>query len=206
MTTRIYLLRHGETEKNNSKAKKEYISDKNSKLNKKGKIQSHIIGNYFGDASINFSAIYSSPLLRAIETSDIITKQLTQLDDTTDIDFVVEPRLFSGQKNKILDKRLLRTDLEDLLKEIGLLYPNTNVLFVTHNHIIEIIRSLNDEESEDQMKVDNCSLSCIDINYKSSVVDAYTHSTTTDYTLDNKIESINALYWDKKVKVMYSLE
>ena len=75
----IYIVRHGETDAN----AKGQINDKNNNtpLNENGKKQASKTGKYFKKYRCKSNdksscVIYSSPSTRAVETSDIIAKQL----------------------------------------------------------------------------------------------------------------------------------
>ncbi|EQB72071.1 MAG: hypothetical protein AMDU4_FER2C00155G0006 [Ferroplasma sp. Type II] len=59
----VYMIRHGETYNN---AEAVFPLD-NTELNEKGVLQARDAGKYIRD--INFDAVYTSPILRVIETS-----------------------------------------------------------------------------------------------------------------------------------------
>ncbi len=67
MTIRILLVRHGETEWNRTHR---FQGRSNLSLNKKGKEQVHALALALKNES--FSAAYSSPLARAMETANVI--------------------------------------------------------------------------------------------------------------------------------------
>lgn len=70
--TRFYLVRHGE---NPANITKEFSHRKvDYPLTDKGQLQAYQTGEYF--LSKNIDAIYSSPLKRAIESAEIISKIL----------------------------------------------------------------------------------------------------------------------------------
>jgi broad specificity phosphatase PhoE len=220
--TRLFIIRHAETDKNTVKlkgARKPYkggstpeedkdkldskslsdlssslLFEKNCKLNYKGKIQAGILADYFGSIEHKISAIYTSPLIRAIETADAIFKRIAGDDD---IDFVTEERLFCGKNNKSAGESNLKDDVEQLIREIAETYVGYDVLLVTHNHIFNIVYKLfsNSVDTIDQakiagslgssekIKVDNCSMSCIEFSKNKCRIS----------------------YWAKKVKVTYTL-
>lgn len=72
----IYVVRHGETDANVNKQ----VNDKNiiTPLNKKGKIQAKKTGKYLKKevCSDNKCVIYSSPSIRALQTAELIAKEL----------------------------------------------------------------------------------------------------------------------------------
>ena len=65
--TRIFLVRHGETEWNRTHR---FQGRSNQTLNQNGKDQARALAFALKDASL--SVIYSSPLVRAIETARLI--------------------------------------------------------------------------------------------------------------------------------------
>lgn len=225
MSTKLYIIRHGETYKNDLKNRRNstvinidgsnkidkadkadknksdlgssLIVDKNCKLNQTGKIQSNIVGDYLNDAKIIISAVYSSPLLRAVETADIITKHLGNCSSDMEVEFIVDDRLFSGKKDKVVSKEHLTYDILELLNEIVELYEGKNILIVTHNHIIDIIGNIiNDtyNQANQNIKAENCSISCIELIHK------YDEENEI-----NKIDTMKILSWCKKIKVSYEL-
>ena len=190
--TKIYLLRHAETDKNILKKNEQSFSeeknssllfDKNCMLNHNGKLQANIVGDYFASIEHNIVAIYSSPLLRAVETADIILKHMGK-----DIDFNIDDRLFSGKKNKNIDESNMINDIKDLLNEIIESYKGYDVLLITHNHIFNIICKLFISKGEScKIKVSNCSMSCIEFS-------------SDDIKTEPKV-----IFWNKKIKISYTL-
>ena len=76
MKARIYLVRHGETEKNKERLLQ---GRSNLPLNETGIRQAEEAGRYFRERGITFDRIYSSPLLRAVQTARIIAGEDTEL-------------------------------------------------------------------------------------------------------------------------------
>jgi len=194
--TRFYILRHAETDKNILKKKNEnkdkdknkdidlnnssLLFDKNCKLNHNGKIQASIVADYFASIDHKICAIYSSPLIRAVETADIIFKHLN-----CDADFDVDDRLFGGKKNKSTEESMLINDTKDLINELIDEHTGYDILLITHNHIFNILCKLFvNKDNPCKFKVDNCSMSCIDFS-------------------NNKEPSI--VFWNKKIKITYEL-
>lgn len=71
MTTRIYLARHGETVLNREK---KYFGKTDCALTDEGRLQAESLGKKLKDLNINIEAVYSSPLVRAVETTQIVLK------------------------------------------------------------------------------------------------------------------------------------
>ena len=66
----IYIIRHGETDNN----KKRVLQGRsNLPLNEEGVRQAEKARDFFDGNEIIFEKIYSSPLIRAIRTAEIIT-------------------------------------------------------------------------------------------------------------------------------------
>lgn len=96
---KIYLIRHGETQWNIEKRSQGAEAD--IPLNETGIIQSKKTGLYLHDYRIKskqFDAIYSSPQKRALETAEIIKKELNLHKDIILLDDLKETKSgkFSG--------------------------------------------------------------------------------------------------------------
>ena len=65
---RVYILRHGETDKNKEKLLQ---GRSNLPMNEAGIRQAEAAAQYFRENSISFDRVYSSPLTRAIQTAEI---------------------------------------------------------------------------------------------------------------------------------------
>lgn len=64
-----YIIRHGQTETN----KKRALQGRSDRpLNDEGRRQAEILGAYFAQKGIRFDTVYSSPLVRAIETAKLV--------------------------------------------------------------------------------------------------------------------------------------
>ena len=62
----IYIIRHGETQKN----KKKLLQGRsNDPLNEAGIAQAEQAREYFENRGVHFDRVYSSPLIRAVDTS-----------------------------------------------------------------------------------------------------------------------------------------
>jgi len=99
MIKEIYLIRHGETEYN--KLNRPAGSEVNIPLNDTGKLQALKTGQYLHDYRLNepFDMIYSSPMIRTLETAEII-KEHIECDIIYD-DLLIERR----QGNMNLSKK-----------------------------------------------------------------------------------------------------
>lgn len=75
----IYLIRHGQTELNSRGLMQGRGS--NAPLNDKGIMQAETAAEWFRERGISFSRVYSSPLIRAVETARIAAG----LDDASSI-------------------------------------------------------------------------------------------------------------------------
>lgn len=191
-STKIFVMRHAETEKNRTKRSNSGsdIYDKNSSLNDIGSFHSMKMGEYL---KLNYSmdAIYCSPALRSLKTAEL----LVEFMDSADINIHIDNRLynFDDEKNKIK----LKAEIDSLMKSIYSKYNGKNILLITHNHIIDIIHrtfvhNLSNEQIENipKYKVNNCSLSCLNI------------SPIND---DNSIFKASIEFWDKNLRTTYSL-
>lgn len=83
MTTRIYLIRHGETAWN---ATGRWQGHAPVPLNESGRKQSIALGRYLAAHDYTFDALYSSDLLRAMQTAQAVAEPLG-------LDVIAEPRL-----------------------------------------------------------------------------------------------------------------
>ena len=156
----IYLTRHGETEWNE---KKLVQGQTDIPLNYKGEIQAQELGKKFGN--INFKAVFSSDLIRAKRTAEIMILEKKLAVVTTK---ALRERLFGRFEGKHLDEmrkilgelltipRELQTRLslndtendEDLvarlnpfLREAAIAYPGENILMVSHGGLMRAFLS-----------------------------------------------------------------
>lgn len=205
MSTKLYILRHAETDKNIIKSQNITLTshfkaanptssgmidlgssslmyNKNCTLNHNGKEQAKIVGDYFKTMDHKITAIYSSPLIRAVETADIIIKRLSPGEDVS-IDFNIDDRLYCSKTNKMMCEADLLKDINELILEMISKYKGYDIVMVTHNHIFNVINKLYIQKPQEKTKVSNCSLSCIE--FTSSVP--------------------KPLYWTKKIKINYEL-
>ena len=91
----IYIVRHGETDNN----KKRVLQGRSDlPLNEVGIKQAEKVKEYFAEKDIQFDKVYSSPLIRAIKTAQIITGSTQVGSDATDnsadaVPFVLDDHL-----------------------------------------------------------------------------------------------------------------
>lgn len=85
----IYIVRHGETDNN----KKRVLQGRSDlPLNEVGIKQAEKVKEYFAEKDVQFDKVYSSPLIRAIKTAQIITGSAP--DDSADaVPFVLDDHL-----------------------------------------------------------------------------------------------------------------
>ena len=91
----IYIVRHGETDNN----KKRVLQGRSDlPLNEVGIKQAEKVKEYFAEKDIQFDKVYSSPLIRAIKTAQIITGSTQVSSDAADnsadaVPFVLDDHL-----------------------------------------------------------------------------------------------------------------
>ena len=74
----IYIIRHGQTEKNRANVLQ---GRSDIPLNDSGRQQAEEVKNQFIKAGIHFDLVYTSPLIRAVQTAAIIAEGIPQLKD-----------------------------------------------------------------------------------------------------------------------------
>lgn len=158
---RIYIIRHGETIKNNLKSndifKKNNITyDKDSELTENGYRQCNNVANYLYSKDHNDIKIYTSPLKRTIQSSNYIKKILNSHNN-----IIIDKRLY-GSNNKNIEVNII-TEIKELLNEIYMDNPESTILIVTHNHIINSIYKIIEGYNISKKKFSNASISIIDM-------------------------------------------
>ena len=150
----IYLIRHGQTDQN---VAWKIQGQRDFPLNDTGAAQAEAAGESLRELGISFSKVYSSPLVRAVKTAEIVTEKSGE-------DFILDDRLkemdygrFEGADLKNLPEELKEffrdfahnpapegmEQLPDLVKRLGgfleavkpdlmELDPDENVLISTH--------------------------------------------------------------------------
>ena len=74
----IYIIRHGQTEKNRANVLQ---GRSDIPLNDSGRQQAEEVKDRFIKAGIHFDLVYTSPLIRAVQTAEIIAEGIPQLKD-----------------------------------------------------------------------------------------------------------------------------
>lgn len=171
----LYVVRHGQTEWN---VKKKMQGRADIPLNKKGIEQAYIIKKNLSEYNIDM--IYSSPLIRAKQTAEII-------NETMNIDIIYDNRLierdygeFEGinkssfnynefwayHKNKHYTKaeniQNFFNRVYNILDELKEKYQDKNILIVTHAGITKVIEcyanGMMQDENIGPFLPDNCSV------------------------------------------------
>lgn len=187
---RIIVVRHAETEKNFDKRSGSGINifSKNSDLNHNGIFQAMSLGEYL-NMTYHIDAIYTSPALRTLKTTELILQRLE-----TDVYMHVDDRLYNFELAK--DKTLLSEAINSLIMTVAEKFGKGDkiktIVFVTHNHIIDILYNMyiNKDffsETGKKYKVENCSFGSLIF----SPVD--------------KCDYIESEFWGKKLLCKYSL-
>ncbi len=150
--TRIFLIRHGETEWNRL-GKYQGVTD--SPLTERGKMQADQMGRALQAHQIDFSALYTSPLGRAVESAQIISShlglELKQEDRLKERSYGIfegftrkevmqrfphEVRMNREQSGFVIPKGESREDLlrrvKDTLSDLVTLHGGEDVLLITH--------------------------------------------------------------------------
>ena len=125
----IYLLRHGESEANESNMTQG--SEYDTGLTKLGAEQATKTGEYFlkyRNVERNFDAIYSSPLKRARETAEIIKKETG-----FDRDIIFDHRLVERSKGKIAGLDRDSQIVQNVINEFKSLEPADPVAYYDIN-------------------------------------------------------------------------
>ncbi len=167
--TKLYITRHGETEWNLNNKMQGW---KESKLTAKGKKQAEWLGDRLED--IDFEAIYSSPLGRALNTAEIIAdnreteiiinKNLKEMNfgdwegktsseiKSQDFDqyrnFWEKPHLFDGETGETFND--VRNRVIPVIDEI-ISNHNNNILIVTHTVIIKTIMAYFEQRAPSEL-------------------------------------------------------
>ena len=104
----ILLIRHGQTDYYKSNI---IMGDSPVSLNEQGKLQALLCSNFLSNNFSKISRIYSSSLLRAQQTAEIIHKELNRSDKINYVDSLTERSFgeFSGLSYEELKKKLLNS-------------------------------------------------------------------------------------------------
>ena len=79
----LYIIRHGETAKNKQKLLQ---GRSDMPLNERGSLQAEKAGAFFRERGISFDAVYSSPLIRAVQTALQISNTIASASESIKID------------------------------------------------------------------------------------------------------------------------
>ena len=149
MTT-ICLIRHGQTDWN----KKFLIQGReNNPLNEEGIIQAHITANLLLNNDSNWDVIISSPLIRAVQTAEIIKDKLNLKSPIIINNNVIEREFGAAEGLTISEEvydRINNDDYDNLetckelqkrsmdtIIDIVKSFPNKKILIITHSHFIK---------------------------------------------------------------------
>lgn len=149
---RFFLIRHGETEQN----KQNIIQGRiDNPLNETGKIQARHVASWFQKNQIALDVIYSSPLIRAVETAMILKDGIHHFQtihlhegliernfgdyDGKPIqpdyfDHVIQETIQGMERHQVLEERVLKT-----LDDIALKHPHQTIAIVCHSHVIKAL-------------------------------------------------------------------
>ncbi len=157
----IYLTRHGQDEDN---VRGILNGRRNEKLTEKGITQAQELANHIKSSNLIFSAVYSSPLERALKTAKIITAALMLeypiiLDNLIERDFGIMTGRLAADIETLCAPNLLKTETinyflsprgaetfpdliiraHKILTEIKKRHQEGNILLVTHGDIGKMI-------------------------------------------------------------------
>jgi len=154
----IFVVRHGQTEWNNEEI---FRGRTDIPLDRVGIKQAELVGEYFRD--IKLSAIYSSPLSRALQTAKIISKyhplevkplqgiidmsfghweghsqkEIQKIDSENYRKWIESPHMVKIPGGESLDD--VRSRLMSTLSEIIHLHPEGNIILVSHRVINKVL-------------------------------------------------------------------
>jgi broad specificity phosphatase PhoE len=181
---KIYLVRHGQTNANKDKI---IQGRTDNPLNQTGIEQAKSVGKYFKDKGLVFDYCVSSPLIRAIHTSEIILETMA-LDKEIDIHQEIIERDFGAlDGQKIMDHYFEKVHnglIEDMEKDHEIeervmkyfngffkKYNYDNVLIVAHSHVIKslLVNLVDDFEYDTYLK--NASIQILERDQDIKVLD-----------------------------------
>lgn len=137
---KLYFVRHAEAE--------ECGDDAARKLTAKGVAQSNKLGKFFASNGISFDMVYSSPLIRAVQTAEYI---LMAIDS--------DKKTALNQTSALLNE----TSQEDFEKFLKGLLIFGKVLLVGHSPSIEErVRNMLGIENKLSFKMPKASVACIE--------------------------------------------
>ncbi len=174
---KLYVVRHGQTLANTLQT---VSGDKESPLTAEGIRQAKSLGEEFKD--INFDVVFSSPLLRAIDTARLITNKTIHLDErlierdyglnegklikNTDPNEIWDYNLNTDKYDNETVRHILERafDFIEFLKEN---YSDKTVLVVTHSGLSRAIYYTLNELPKDgnlnKLELSNCGFMYYDL-------------------------------------------
>lgn len=172
MKTTICLIRHGQTEWNKNSL---IQGRKNIPLNETGINQAHETGKLLNTIDKSWDIFVSSPLSRAIDTANIIKKEIGFDKDIIIIDDLIEREFGSAEGEKIEPNIYARIEVDDILgmetrKELqsrtlnavlnlANMYPGKKILVATHSHFIKgLLTYLDSKYTFYDTKISNAAL------------------------------------------------
>lgn len=116
----IYLVRHGESEVNLKEDHKKVFTGRNnwSKLTDKGHLQADTVGDYFRFRDLHFDRVFSSPAIRAQETTSDLWSSIEEGWPLYDIDSRLS-ELGQGKYEGKLKSKIMTPQRRARLKEEG---------------------------------------------------------------------------------------
>ena len=157
----VYFIRHGETDYNKADL---FTGSTDVALNNVGRIQAQDAAKKL--SSFNIEEIWTSPLIRAKETAEIISANLNLPVVTFS---VMAERHFGRLEGKLknsVDRKTLPDDAENEVdfhqraKEVLSLIckRNKNILIVSHSGIFKGISRILNNNEDVELKIDNCEI------------------------------------------------
>jgi broad specificity phosphatase PhoE len=192
MPTTIYLIRHGETDWNRNSV---FRGRTDVPLNKNGLLQVAAVGRGLED--VEFDAVCSSPLCRALQTADAIVKdrnlEAIVIDEFTDIDYgkwqglslnhvktkyPKEYKKWLNEPHKALipDGERLSDIYErtwNALTEVVANYPDQNVAIAAHrvvNKVLVLAAIGLPLKDFWRIRQDNCSINILEFSGKDVII------------------------------------
>ncbi len=174
---KIILIRHGETDWNVQKKSQGW---KDIPLNEKGRLQAEDLRIKF--SSLDLKTIYTSSLLRALETAEIIGKeQNSSIISDPAIRFYRKDKKkapwYKTKKRKQLDVEIeIATDATTYFKQIAKNHPGETVLVVTHQAVIRSLYKRMGQHLPKAKKVGNGRILHLLVSQDSLVVQGFDES------------------------------
>lgn len=196
---KLYIVRHGETDLNVREIAQGHID---VPLNERGKKQAELLGELL--EVVNFDAVYSSDLKRAVQTTKAVMKyqdcKVVYSKKIREMNYGIlegkpyadlaryydeqltkhptrnrfEIRVPKGETGLQVQKRIVR-----FLKEVYRKHPNDTILFSTHGRLKRILVGyLQGIPLKDLQKIDrfhNCSLTIVEFDKKGHRVTLQNH-------------------------------